>query len=257
MRGGAVADVMGAASILSSMLHLGSGGPSPLAAIGVPSDATAAERNALAAAASHAGAIVGAFVPEPLAAAVGAGVDLQSARPTVVVDLGEGVSDVAMIQSSNIIASAALRKGCADLRRALRDWFDLGHGVPVDDATAESLVRACCASVTPIERNVRLRYGRRRIVVRFEDVATVIDPVVDEIAHFVAVTLQSWGEPTPSSLLTGGGSKLLRLTARTAAYIGVEPSRARYPDLDVVRGLREMIRSRGLLHGVGEALAIN
>lgn len=83
-----------------------------------PSDATQAERTRLTDSVMRAGAASVMVIPEPLAAAVGAGIDVSSPFAQMLVDIGEGVTDCAVIRSSKIQASCAIRTGCCQMLKA-------------------------------------------------------------------------------------------------------------------------------------------
>ncbi|MCW5889307.1 MAG: rod shape-determining protein [bacterium] len=82
----------------------------------MPSDACSAERQALRAAVASAGAADVTLLAEPVAAAIGAGADLASGFAQMVVDVGEGVTDASVVDQRGLVASAAVRVGCATLR---------------------------------------------------------------------------------------------------------------------------------------------
>lgn len=85
----------------------------------VPTDANRDERFALEESVRRAGAAAVALAPEPLAAAIGAGLDLGLPYAQLVVDLGHGVTDCIVVRSGQIVESSAHRVGCGDLEEAL------------------------------------------------------------------------------------------------------------------------------------------
>jgi rod shape-determining protein MreB len=110
MCGGVVDDVAGVAAVMEPMVRkASSSGRRPGALVCAPSDASADEKEALIAAVSVAGASVMTVAPEPLAAAIGAGVDVSSGYATAIVDIGEGVTDFAIIRSAGVVHAQALR----------------------------------------------------------------------------------------------------------------------------------------------------
>lgn len=114
MRAGVVADIAGVAEVVRMLLR-----PSlrrPGAIVCAPTDVSADERDALIEAVAAAGASVVAVVAEPLAAAIGAGADVASEYATAVLDIGDGVTDFAVIRSAAIVRSHANRIGCGTLR---------------------------------------------------------------------------------------------------------------------------------------------
>jgi len=79
-----------------------------------PSDASAEEKSALADCILRAGASAVYISPEPLAAAIGAGIDVGSRYAKLIMDIGEGVTDCAAIRSAQVFRSLAIRVGCSD-----------------------------------------------------------------------------------------------------------------------------------------------
>jgi rod shape-determining protein MreB len=92
----------------------------PRALACAPTDATDEEREAVREACYGAGAASVLLMPEPLAAAIGDGVDYRSPLPTVVMDIGEGVTDCAVIREGRLAGTFASRVACADLHTAIR-----------------------------------------------------------------------------------------------------------------------------------------
>src|SRR5512146_187915 len=118
LRGGVIADIDGATEVLESLLHRtiwrSIFHPQVLACI--PTDASTDERDALQTAITRSCASSVTFVPEPLAAAIGAGVEVWNPYAHMLVDFGEGVTDTAIIRGGEVVDSATLRIGCCDLR---------------------------------------------------------------------------------------------------------------------------------------------
>ena len=105
-----------------------------------PSDASAEEKSALADCILRAGASAVYISPEPLAAAIGAGIDVGSRYAKLIMDIGEGVTDCAVIRSAQVCRSLAIRVGCSDLREAIQQHVFEHHQVSLtDDEAARSL----------------------------------------------------------------------------------------------------------------------
>ncbi len=119
LRGGVVVDQATVVQLLKPLLDrtrlFGIVKPCVLAC--APSDADRSERTRLTRAVLEAGAASVYVIPEPLAAAVGAGMDVSSPYAQLVVDIGAGVTDCALIRMSRIQATAALRIGCSQLQQ--------------------------------------------------------------------------------------------------------------------------------------------
>ena len=229
MRGGVVTDVAAVAGAVSRLLEARRSWQRPAVLLCAPTDASAGERDALIEAVTSGGASVVAVVPEPLAAAIGSGVDVASEYATAVIDVGEGVTDFAVFRSGSMIWSRAMRMGCGSLRRAVEDWIG-------DETSAEALVRAWCADeVVP------------------EQVEAAIEPLIDEIASFVARSIGALPSAVVVELIesgvciTGGGAKLERLVERIERLTRLSIVRAPDPLRAVIRGAGEMLRNRDLL----------
>jgi rod shape-determining protein MreB len=169
-------------------------------------------------------------VPEPLAAAIGAGVDISSEYAQLIVDIGDGVTDAAVISNGTICRSSAIRFGCAEIRRSVSEWLLWQREITVDDDAADRIVRAYCAGES-----------------RDDDLGAVIDPALDTISAFVAGFLRG----LPDSLaveviesgvhLTGGGSLLRALVKKIESATRLRAFRAADPLHAVVAGARAML----------------
>ncbi|HEV7866730.1 MAG TPA: rod shape-determining protein [Chthoniobacteraceae bacterium] len=106
-----------------------------------PSDVTPMERNSVRTCILEAGASSVIVVPEPLAAAVGSGIDIGCKYAKFLVDFGDGVTDCAVIRDGQIVASLAERVGCGDLRRIVQAHVEASAGIVISEQEAERLLR--------------------------------------------------------------------------------------------------------------------
>lgn len=245
VRAGVVADIAGVANVIEELLaKRGTWRRRPAAIVCAPTDVSEAERDALIEAVAEAGASVAAVVPEPLAAAIGAGVDIGSEYATAVVDIGEGITDFAVFRGGAIIHSHARRIGCGTLRAALRNRFELDgdDATPRTDESIEEIVRAYCSGGT------RTTHGLSR-----DEIRTVLEPEIDAIASFIAATFRELPDGMATEVIesgiyvTGGGAKLDRLVDRIEEKVGLPLTCAGEPLGAVIRGASEMLRNRRLL----------
>jgi rod shape-determining protein MreB len=118
--GGIIVDAAAVTAILRPLLERTRiwGIVKPCVLTCAPSDATHDERSLLTDSVMQAGAASVLVIPEPLAAAVGAGIDVSSPFAQMLIDIGEGVTDCAVIRSSKIQASRAMRTGCCQMLKA-------------------------------------------------------------------------------------------------------------------------------------------
>jgi rod shape-determining protein MreB len=224
LRRGVIVDIGGAAELLEPLLgstrRLGS---RPRALTCVPSDATADEQFALRQATRAAGAREVAIVQEPLAAAIGAGLDVSSPYAQMLVDIGDGVTDVAVIRSGEILESESLRLGCSDLRDKVID-----DGI--DAIQADAWMRELC-------RFDRLSPGMLAIA---EQIASFVDDFVRDLPDSVAAEVVESG-----ICATGGGANLAALVRLMRDKSGMTISVAADPLNAVIRGASRIITGRG------------
>ena len=109
------------------------------AIVGVPADATQAERQALITAARDAGLADPLLLPEPLLAAIGAGLPINEPHGHMVVDCGAGTTEVAVISLGGICLQRSLRGGGEALDKAILEYFQLKHRFLIGEASAENL----------------------------------------------------------------------------------------------------------------------
>lgn len=234
MRSGVVTDIAGVASIINVLL--GTSLRRPAAVVCAPTDVSRDERDALIEAVAEGGASVVSVVPEPLAAAIGSGVDVVSEYATAIVDIGEGVTDFAVLRNASIVWSDAKRVGCSTFLDAIRDWNELRYEQHLTDTAIEQIVRSYCSGSSVDE-----------------DVEMLLEPVIDDIASFIARAFLQLPDTTAAEIIesglyvTGGGAKLARLVTRIEQRIGMPLVLSREPLGAVVRGAGAMLRNRRLL----------
>jgi rod shape-determining protein MreB len=259
MRGGVVADIGGVANVIGTLLdrRRRTWRRRPAAVVCAPTDVSSQERDALIEAVAVGGASVTCVVPEPLAAAVGAGVDLSSEYATAIVDIGDGVTDLAVFRNATIAFSAAKRIGCGTLRAAIHDWLELQRQgkEALSEETVDRIVRSYCR----VDRmtTVVTPHDGSPIRVARDDLDMLLEPVIDAIASFVATTLRNLPEALAAEVIesgiciTGGGAKLGRLVRYIEADTGIPVRCADEPRTAVIRGAAEMLRNPQLLVHTG------
>jgi rod shape-determining protein MreB len=143
LRRGVIVDSHATTDLLRSMIQKrrrAAGGRLRVLAT-APTDVTPLERNSVQACILGAGASSVIVVPEPLAAAVGSGVDIGCQYAKCLVDFGDGVTDCAIIRDGQIVASLAERVGCSDLRRGIEQFVLETSGLTLGEAEADRLLR--------------------------------------------------------------------------------------------------------------------
>jgi rod shape-determining protein MreB len=221
----------------------------PRIVVCVPSGITAVEQRAVKEAGYQAGARRVYIIEEPMAAAIGAGLPVHQATGNMVVDVGGGTTEVAVISLGGIVTSLSIRTAGDQLDRAITNWLKREHGLLVGEATAEQVkVTLGSASLHAFDREADIR-GRdllsglpRTVTLSTADVHTAIDEPLHAIIDAVRVTL----DQTPPELagdimdrgmvLTGGGALLRGLDLRLRDETGMPVHVAEDPLRSVVHG---------------------
>ena len=199
----------------------------PRVLICVPSAITEVERRAVIEAAKRAGAVEAQLIGQPMAAAIGAGLPIDEPVGNMVIDVGGGTSETAVISLGGIVALEAIRVGSFDIDAAIQTWVRREYGIAVGERTAEEIKMAIgSADPTPDEVHAEVR-GRdlmtglpKTVVLSPAEVRIAIEEVVSSIVESVIRCL-SKAPPELSQdflvrglTLVGGGGLLRGLDAR-------------------------------------------
>jgi rod shape-determining protein MreB len=221
----------------------------PRMVICVPSGITAVEQRAVKEAGYQAGARRVYIIEEPMAAAIGAGLPVHRATGNMVVDIGGGTTEVAVISLGGIVTSLSVRTAGDELDRAITTWMKKEHGLLLGEATAEE-VKMTLGSAFPgrEDREAEIR-GRdlvsglpRTVPVTSAHIRTALEEPLHTIIDAVRVTL----DQTPPELagdimdrgivLTGGGALLRGLDERLRHETGMPVHVADDPLTSVAHG---------------------
>jgi len=213
-----------------------------------PSDVTAVERYSVQTCILKAGAASVIIVPEPLAAAVGSGIDIGSRYAKFLVDFGDGVTDCAIIRDGQIVASLAERVGCGDLRRIVKDFAYNSAGIIVSDSEAERVLRRVGLMTVGEQRCQGIRRGQpAQCLLSVSELHVRLWPAVCRMLAPITVLL---GE-TPAAIgaeiiedgifLTGGGALLPGMRDAVAAETSIETRVVADPLGAVIRGACTML----------------
>lgn len=216
--------------------------PRPRVLIGIPYGVTEVERRAAEEAAINAGARQAFLIEEPLAAAIGARLPIQEATGNMIVDIGGGTTEVAVISMGGIVASRSIRVAGDEMSQDIIDYARDKFNLLLGERTAEK-IKIDIGSAFPMkERLERPMRGRdlvtglpREVIVNDEQVRQAISKSVNTIVEAVKVTI----EETPPELvadimergivLAGGGALLKELdvlisqTTQTKVFIADDP----------------------------------
>jgi len=236
----------------------------PRMVICVPSGVTGVEKRAVQEAAEYAGARKTPFIiEEPMAAAIGAGLPVHEPTGNMVVDIGGGTTEVAVISLGGIVTSQSVRIGGDELDDAIIQFIKKEYSLALGERTAEE-IKIALGSAYPLEEEMRAEIrGRdlvtglpKTIVTSTEEVRRAIDEPVTAIVDSVKVTL----DKTPPELaadimeagivLTGGGALLHGLDVRLRAETGMPIVIANNPLFSVALGAGQCLEEFNVLRQV-------
>jgi rod shape-determining protein MreB and related proteins len=220
----------------------------PKVLVCVPHGATPVEKRAIRQSVLSAGARRAGLVPEPIAAAIGAGMPIASPQGSMVVDIGGGTSEVAVLSLADIVYAQSVRVGGDSMDEAIISYLRRQHSLLIGEATAERIKTTIGTSQAPADGNGKSLHIRGRDLIKGipkemeinqREVAEALSEPVLAICDAVMVAL----EATPPDLsadivdngvmLTGGGALLGELDLALRARTGLPVIRANEP-LDCV-----------------------
>jgi rod shape-determining protein MreB len=222
----------------------------PRMVIAVPSEVTGVERRAVQDAAEFAGARRPVYlIEEPMAAAIGCGLPVGEPSANLIVDIGGGTTEVAVISMGGIVTANSARTAGDQMNEALVAGFRKAYALDVGENTAEE-VKIQIGSAWPLAEEFSAEVGGRDAVtglprtqvVTTEEVRSMLDEPVALIVDSIRTTL----ERTPAELaadiinnglvLSGGGALLVGLAERITNDTGIEAFIAEEPLYSVVLG---------------------
>jgi rod shape-determining protein MreB len=240
---------------------------SPMVVVCVPSGSTAVERRAIQESAESAGARKVLLIEEPMAAAIGAGLPVTEPSGSMIVDIGGGTTEVAVISLGGIVYARSVRVGGDKLDEAIISYIRRNHNLLIGESTAERIKMDIGAAAPPEageEGPLSEVRGRdlmngvpREVVVSQRQIAESLAEPISQIVEAVKVALEN----TPPELaadivykgivLTGGGALLQRLDAvlreATGLPVVVAEDALSCVALGTGRALEEMKRLRHVL----------
>ena len=199
----------------------------PRVSISVPSGITEIERKAMEEAAYQSGAREVFLVEEPIAAAIGAGVDITKPFGNLIVDIGAGTTDVAVISVGGVVVSASVKVAGDNFNHAIMNYVREKHSLFIGEDAAENIkIKIGTASEEADLRTMEVK-GRNIITLTSEEIRTALREATGQIVEAVHGVL----EKTPPELaadimdrgivLTGGGAMLHGMDALIEQKTGV------------------------------------
>ncbi len=238
----------------------------PRIVIGVPSEITQVERRAVKDAALRARASEVYLIEQAMAAAIGADLPITEPGGNIVVDIGGGTTDVAVISLSGIVISKSIRIASNEMDEAIIQYIKKKYNLLIGERSAEQ-IKIEIGSAYPLDENIEMEIKGRDLSFGIPKVITITDneirealePVVSQIIEAIRVTL----ERTPPELaadivdrgiiLAGGGSLLRNLDKRLREETSLAVFLADDPLTSVVEGTGKILENIDLLRKVGQS----
>jgi rod shape-determining protein MreB len=201
----------------------------PRVLICVPSAITSVERRAVKEATQHAGASGAYLIEQPMAAAIGAGLAIHEPVGNMVIDVGGGTSETAVISLGGMVASRAIRCGGFDIDAAISTYVRREYGVAIGERTAEE-IKMAIGSAAPYSGEVKAEVRGRELMTGMPK-TVVLSPselrsaIEDQVNLIIDAAVQCLGEAPPELAqdimfqgvhLVGGGALLRGLARRLA-----------------------------------------
>ena len=240
---------------------------SPQIIVCVPSGSTAVERRAIQESAESAGARRVFLIEEPMAAAIGAGLPVTEPTGSMVVDIGGGTTEVAVLSLGGIVYARSIRVGGNKMDEAIISYIRRNHNLLIGESTAERIKKEIGSACLPEDGNGRVLEikGRdlmngvpKEIVISQRQIAESLAEPVSAIIEAVKVALEHTAPELSADIvdkgivLTGGGSLLGNLDFVLRHATGLPVSLADEPLTCVALGtgrcLEEMKTLRHVLH---------
>ena len=235
----------------------------PRIVIGVPSGITQVEERAVKDTAYRAKATEVFLIEEAMAAAIGAGLPITEPSGNMVVDIGGGTTDVAVISMAGIVYSRSIRVGGTAMDEAIINYIKRNYNLLIGDRTAED-IKINIGSAFPLDEELTMDIKGRDLVEGKPKTITITDREIrDSLSEVVSSIVESVRmalERTPPELsadfidkgmiLTGGGALLRNLDLRLREETGIPVSIAEDPLSAVVLGVGRILDDLDLLRRV-------
>lgn len=221
----------------------------PEVMIAVPAGITSTERRAVIDATNSAGAKNAYLIKEPIAAALGAGIAIGSPTGNMIIDVGGGTSEVAVISLGDIVASTSVRVAGIKFDSAIVNYIRKKYNLIIGEQTAES-IKISIGAAQPLKKELSQEVSGSNavtglpesVIVTTNDIVNSLKDVLNEIISAVKTVLQKTPPELASDVMdkgivmTGGGSKLRNFDALMTKVTGVPCQLAEESELAVVKG---------------------
>ena len=252
LKDGVIADYRSTEAMLRYFINKATGGIRlfrPEVMVAVPGGITSTERRAVIDATMSAGAKAAYIIKEPVVAAIGADIPIGSPSGHMIIDIGGGTSEIAVISLGGIVSSASVRIGGNKFDAAIQEHVRRKYGLAIGERTAED-IKIKIGSALYLEEKLEMEVKGRDMIAGLPRIVTVTsDDVTDAIQHELQGIIEAIKEvlrATPPELsadvmqkgmvLSGGSAMLRHLDRLFAEATGVPAMVADQPQMCVARG---------------------
>lgn len=211
--------------------------PSLRMVVCIPSGSTEVELRAVRDSSEHAGGRDVYMIYEPMAAALGIGIDVEAPEGNMIVDIGGGSTEIAVISLGGIVTNKSIRIAGNELTADIQDHMERVHSVKVGPTLAERIKLAVGSALTELESDVpedfivngpnRMTADPMTVPVSYQEIAHCIDGTIQKMEDAIKAALQQtppelYGDIMRNGIyLTGGGALLRGLDKRLSDKIGI------------------------------------
>ncbi len=237
--------------------------PRPRVVVGVPSGVTEVERRAVIDAARRSGAREAYLLEESMAAAIGSGLPIEKATGSMIIDIGGGTTELAVISLGGIVVNRSMRIAGDEMDRAIIDCAREKYSLLLGERTAEEVKIAAGAALPNLDDSTTVMRGRdlktglpQEVEITSSELAEALYPTLKEIIRNIKDLI----EQTPPELVSdisrqgitmvGGGSLLRGIDQLVAEETGMEVNLVSDPQTCVVQGCGAVLENIALLEKV-------
>lgn len=250
---GVIADFFATESMLKHYINQAIGRlrlVKPDVMVSIPSGATSTERKAVIDATISGGGRSAYIIQEPVAAALGAQIPITSPLGNMVINIGGGTTEIAVISLGGVVAKASVRVGGDKIDAAIVEYMRRQYGLSIGERTAEE-IKQTIGSATSAKKDTQMNVKGRDISGGMPKSITIsgreITPIIQDVLEKIVLSIRSVLERTPPELvsdiidrgilLSGGGAKLTNLDRLFSKVFNVPVVVVDDPTNCVIRGI--------------------
>ncbi len=266
LRDGVITDFEATQVMLSYFIEQAIGGgifrPKPRIVIGVPSGVTQVEKRAVIDAAKGAGAREVYLIPEPMAAAIGSELPVEEPVGSMIVDIGGGTTEIAVISLAGVVVSNSIRVAGDEMNEAIIQYIKKRFHMFIGEQTGERIkIELGNAIYEDQEKEMEIK-GRditglpKTVKITSRDITEALEDVIGSIINAIRLTLERTPPELASDIaergivLAGGGSLLKNLDVRIERDVGIKTYYCEDPITAVARGVGKVLDKIDLIRRI-------